>query len=393
MWAGFRLTCVIVALGVGATACGSSRATRTIRRAAASPACSTAVAGQPRLHDVRMGFLPMRGSPFGVVTAPRGTWSFVATAAGVEVLSDQALVPRVVHELRLPSGGGVGDTVTRDGRYVLAVDDAGAVVLNAQRAEQGSAGAVLGQLAAPGGGGGAIEVATSADGRFAFVTLEGTGRMAVFNLATALADHFHGSSLLGEVPLGIAPVGMALSPDGRWLYATSEAGGGPHGRSGSLKVIDVHTAETDPSRAVVASAVAGCGAVRVVASADGRTVWVTARESDALLAFSAAGLRRDPATALRADVRVGEAPVGLALVDHDTRVVVADSNRFGARGARSELTVVNTAAALAGRPAVAGSLPAGLFPREEAVEPDGHTLLVSNFQSSQLEAVDVSRLP
>ena len=32
-------------------------------------------------------------------------------------------------------------------------------------------------------------------------------------------------------------------------------------------------------------------------------------------------------------------------------------------------------------------------PREEAVEPGGHTLLVSNFQSGQLEAVDVSRLP
>lgn len=143
---------------------------------------------------------------------------------------------------------------------------------------------------------------------------------------------------------------------------------------------------------MVATAVAGCGPVRVVASADGKTVWVTARESDELLAFSAARLRTDPAHALRAAVRVGEAPVGLALVDHDTRVVVADSNRFGRRGDHSELTV-NTAAALAGRPAIAGSLPAGAFPREEAVARSGRTLLVGNFQSGQLEAVDTTRLP
>jgi hypothetical protein len=75
------------------------------------------------------------------------------------------------------------------------------------------------------------------------------------------------------------------------------------------------------------------------------------------------------------------------------RIVVADSHRFGAPGAHAELTVVNVAAALAGRPAVAGSLPAGRFPREMAAEPDGRTLLVGNFQSSQLEAVDIARLP
>jgi tRNA(Arg) A34 adenosine deaminase TadA len=40
---------------------------------------------------------------------------------------------------------------------------------------------------------------------------------------------------------------------------------------------------------------------------------------------------------------VGEAPVGLALVDHGTRVVVADSNRFGAPEAHAELTVVDIA--------------------------------------------------
>ena len=42
---------------------------------------------------------------------------------------------------------------------------------------------------------------------------------------------------------------------------------------------------------------------------------------------------------------------------------MADSNRFHALGARSDLSVVDVAAALAGRPAVIGRIPAGRFPR------------------------------
>ena len=108
---------------------------------------------------------------------------------------------------------------------------------------------------------------------------------------------------------------------------------------------------------------------------------------------SAALLRSDPAHALIARVWVGEAPVGLALVDHGGRIVVADSNRFLAPGATSSLAVVNVAAALAGKPALAGLLPAGQFPREMAAEPGGRTLLVTNFDSGQVELVHVAGLP
>jgi hypothetical protein len=55
--------------------------------------------------------------------------------------------------------------------------------------------------------------------------------------------------------------------------------------------------------------------------------------------------------------------------------------------------VVNVAAAVAGRPALAGYLPAGGFPRQMALEPDGRTLLVTNFASGQLELVRVASLP
>ncbi len=119
-------------------------------------------------------------------------------------------------------------------------------------------------------------------------------------------------------------------------------------------------------------------------------MWVTARESDELLAFSAEKLVAHAKDPELTSVRVGEAPVGLALVDGGARVVVADSNRFGAAGKQSGLTVVSTAAALAHRPAIVGTVKSGLFPREMALEPAGTVLLVGNFESGTLESVHVN---
>lgn len=158
-------------------------------------------------------------------------------------------------------------------------------------------------------------------------------------------------------------------------------------------MISLRRAETDPKASVVVTVKAGCEPVRVTTSADGRLVWVTARASDDLLAFSAARLLTDPARALIAIVRVGEAPVGLMVVDGGSRVIVADSNRFARPGAVADLDVVNAAAAVSGRPAVIGHIPSGKFPREMALEPGGGTLLVTNFLSEQLEAVSLSGVP
>jgi DNA-binding beta-propeller fold protein YncE len=227
------------------------------------------------------------------------------------------------------------------------------------------------------------------------VSIEYGGGVAVFNLKAALADGFRKSSYVGTVRLGQAVVGMAVSPDGRRLYATSEVAARltAAGSVGTVSVISIAQAASDPTRAVLSNVSAHCGPVRVVVSADGRTVWVTARESDQLLAFSAARLVSDPAHALLAAVRVGEAPVGLALIDGDRKLVVADSNRFGAAGAQTGLTVISATAALAHRPAILGTIRAGAFPRELDLEPNGRTLLVGNFGSGQLEAVAVDQLP
>jgi DNA-binding beta-propeller fold protein YncE len=162
---------------------------------------------------------------------------------------------------------------------------------------------------------------------------------------------------------------------------------------GTLAVVDMHKAETNPGSSVIKVDDAGCGPARVITSADGKDVWVTAGGSNALLAFSAAKLLSDPKHALVARVSVGEIPLGLVMVNHGSRIVVANSNRENMSGVVAGLSVIDVSKALAGKPAVLGIVKSGLAPRQFALEPNGRTLLVTNTDSGQIEAVNVAQLP
>jgi DNA-binding beta-propeller fold protein YncE len=207
--------------------------------------------------------------------------------------------------------------------------------------------------------------------------------MAVFNLAGAVGSKFSSSGFVGFVPLDSAPVGIAIAPDAQTMYVTSESTSSQNSQ-GTLSVVSVAAAETTPSTAVLGHVDAGCNPVRVITSPDGAQVWVSIRGDNQVLAFSAAKLIGSPTTALLARVTVGQSPVDLAFVDNGSRLVVADSNRFYVQGAASAISVVDPAAALAGANAVIGTIETGLFPREFSLEPGRSTLLVTDFDSSQL---------
>ena len=377
----------------GLCGCGTSANSAQGSQVRAGSSCDTAVAAAPVLGAVSQAAVPVPGSPFSVVATADGHWSFVTLNSAVEVLSNRSPAPVADRQVSVP-GTPQGEQLTNDGRYLLVADGSGAVVIDVARAEDGAAGAVLGTLSSPAGRG-AVEVAVSPDDRFAFVTLELSDSLAVFDLHKALASGFGPADFAGTVPLGTAPVGLAVSPDGRWIYATSESGKGAATAqaAGTVTVIDLRQAETRPADAVAGTVPAGCSPVRVVTSADGKVVWVTARGSDAVLGFSAAALRTDPGHALLARVQVGEAPVGLALSGDGQRLVVADSDRFSAKGATANLAVVNVSAALAGRPALLGLIPAGAFPREMTVIPRTDTLLVTDYLAEQVQAVNLATAP
>jgi DNA-binding beta-propeller fold protein YncE len=377
-------------------------------RSLKAPGCSVAVAPARTLAGVPRVMTTVPPGPFGVITSPDGRWVFVSDTLGVTVLRAAApgSSPEVVRSVSLPGGQGLGEALTPDGRYLLVAASSDTAVLNVADLESGSPHAVVGALPGGAGGAGGIEVATSANGQFVFTSQEDTAAVEVSNLSRALSAGFSAAGVtVGRVPVSPAPVGEAVSPDGHWLYVTSELSSsaplpGPATRqrcpgdldaaAGDVRAIDIATAEHDPPVAVRSVAAAGSSPVRVALSPDARLAWVTARGSDALLGFATSRLTSS-APALVADVAVGSAPVGVILVDGGRLAVVADSNRFGGRGAQW-LSVVNLRDALLGKPALAGQIPAGTFPRQFALSPDGSTLYVTNFDSSQLETIDVTDL-
>jgi DNA-binding beta-propeller fold protein YncE len=356
------------------------------------PGCNADIASAPTLR-VQTATTHTGGAPFGVRTTHDGNFSFVTLGNSIALLRNgSGLAPTLIRTFSAP-GAKKSLALTHDGKYVIAAAKSGAIVISVAEAEQGSTNPIVGTLTSPFGHD-AVEVAVAAGDKFVFVTLEDSAAMAVFNLSSALTNGFGPSDVVGKIKLGRAPVGMDISPDGNWLYVTSMMRvKTPNPSEGTLTVIDLHRAETKPASAVKSVATAGCGAARVTASPDGNDVWVTSRESDAVLGFSAAKLRTDPAHSLIARVDVGAAPIGLVMVNNGSRILVTNSNVRGQPGAIASVAVISTSAALNGGHALLGLIKTGLVPREFGLEPGGKTVLVTNNNSGLVQAIAVSSLP
>jgi DNA-binding beta-propeller fold protein YncE len=367
--------------------------------------CSTATATGPNLSAVATSSVSGLLDPFGVAFSPDNTHVFV-TALTNKRTHQNPPFPRyaegAIDEYQVTSSGLVAErqsaigyveplglSITPDGRYLVAAEGSGATILSINRIEQPSSNPakwVVGTFSSRGSG--AIETDVSPDGSYVFVSLEESHELAVFNLKRALRHGFS-SDLVGYIPVGIAPVGMAVSADGRYLFATSEDSSLFGGEEGTLSTIDLRTAERSPDRSVVSTVWAGCNPVRVVATRT--SVFVTARASDEVLSFSASALVSHPATALTGQAQVGEAPVGLALADRNRNLVVGDSNRFNQGGAASNLAVVSIGSN--GGLKLAGYLPAGQFPRDMAASPNGRQIVVVDYLSGSVQQINSSTLP
>jgi DNA-binding beta-propeller fold protein YncE len=393
--------CVVLAGAAGAYlllgkhASGSSghggHGTTTTTQTLALPGCTMGTAQTAPLANVRTQFVQVGGKPFDVVVTRNG-FGFLSLRKGspLTVMNTSKFAPAVISQV--PLDNPEGEAFTHDGQYLLVSGGSGLTMFRVQDLTSGLT-TPVGSLSSPGGKG-AIEVVVSPDDSFAFVTLQGSGKVAVFNLKKALASGFGSGDFVGFIPMTSDPVGITASPDGRYLYVVSGlASTAIQSGMGTLAVVDMHKAETNPGSSVIKVDDAGCGPARVITSADGKDVWVTAGGSNALLAFSAAKLLSDPKHALVARVSVGEIPLGLVMVNHGSRIVVANSNRENMSGVVAGLSVIDVSKALAGKPAVLGIVKSGLAPRQFALEPNGKTLLVTNTDSGQIEAVNVAQLP
>lgn len=362
-----------------------------------SVSCSTQVAAGKVLSAVRPVTATVPDSPTAMVGTPDGRWAFASLANGdvsgaIAVLGLAGGALRLIRTVPLPSTlrGAYGMTLTHDGRLLLVAGYSATAVLSVSAFEDGRGDPVDGLLTDAGNG--QFGVTVSADDRYVFVTDELSYGLSVFDLTQALRSGFTAPGVaVGVVPLGDVAGAAALSPDGKLLYVTT----GSNGTRGQLWVLS--TARTESGAAigsVLAHVSAGCQPVRVAVSPDGSTAWVTARTSNALLAFSTADLLHDPSHALRAVIQVGSEPVGVLLADNGRIALVSNSNRgviAGSAGADTPQTisVISTADALAHRTASLGAVQAGLFPRDLSYDPATGQVLLANFNSGTVEEFPV----
>ena len=353
----------------------------------AVPRCTTRAASAGLLANVPSHLVRTGGKPFDVVVTANG-YAFVSLTSALDVLRITGPEPAGLRVVPLRSA--LGEALTHNQKYLLVSGHGGLTVFRVSDLEHGLS-TPVGALTSPGKH--AVQVAVSPDDRFAFVTLQFSHAVAVFNLEQALASGFGPADLVGRIPVGANPIGLTVSPDGRYLYVASGlATPTPASGHGSLSVIDLRKAETSPAASVLKKIRAGCGPDRVAVSGDGRTVWVSDGGGNAVVAFSAAKLLSDPAHALLARVAVGQRPLGLVLVNRGAQLIVADSNRDNGPGGGANLAVIDVPRALHRQPALTGYLHTGSIPRQFALEPGGGRLLVVDTGSGQVQAVKIGHL-
>ncbi len=396
LWAAVALAVIVILAAVGYAVRNTFSAGGTKPAGSAQavslkpPGCTTQIAKGSQLKHVASHMVTTGGGPFDVATV--NGFAFVSGAGqGLAVMNTSKSVPSVLWSSPLKHAQ--GETLTPDGRYLVVTGGNGISVFRVSSLEQVAGAAPVVSLGSPGQKH-AEDVAVTPDGRYAFVTYQFSAHVGVFNLQRALTSGPGSADLVGLIPVGPQPIGIAMTPDGKHAYVASGQAHASTAGAGVLSVIDVPQAEKHPGSASVTKTIpAGCQTNRLEFSPDGQYLWVTAVGSNALLGFSAAKLLSDPGHALIARVAVGQSPLGLAVISKGSRIVVADSNRDKGQGTVANLAVVDTAKALAGRPALLGYLRSGLQPRQFAVASHGATLLVTNTKSAQVQAVDLTHLP
>lgn len=394
----YGCACCVAVLALSFVSCGGGAPDRRDQSVATvmAPGCSDAVADTAGSQSADAHW-PVGNAPFGIASAANGEVVFVAVNAADasqpgELVAMDPASGEVDGKVSVPPVGTTpqvlgGAAITHDGRLVLVAIQDGVAVFDGALVRSSDPAARLGTLRAASEAG-TIHVAVSPDDRYAAATEEAGAAVTLFDLRAAIADRFMNEHAIGSVQVNQAPVGVAFTPDGRSLLVTSQTAGAlsREPTPGTVSLIDVGAAVAGEDDAVRAVVPAGCNPVRLAVSPDGRTVWVTARSSNALLAFDIGRMRSDAEHALLGWVRVGPAPVGVALNDAGSVAVVANSNRFDAPSQPSTISVIDTASVLEGEPRTIRTFTSGGFPREVAITPKD-VAVVTDFGTMQLTVI------
>ena len=161
--------------------------------------------------------------------------------------------------------------------------------------------------------------------------------------------------------------GIAISPDGRFVYAV-------HVLGEALTMLDIK------SGLVKGTVDVGAEPYTCIVSPDGKTVFVSVWGGARVLLFNAATLER------RAEIRVGEHPNAMVLSKDGARLFVACANTnsvwvldLASNTAKEQVSV-----------ALFPDAPPGATPNGLGLSPDGRTLLVANADNNAVAVMNVS---
>jgi DNA-binding beta-propeller fold protein YncE len=379
----------------------------TILLAAAIQAqLAQAQAGPPRCGGGEIYDVAVPGAPISAIATPDEQTVFVSLNSsnptqvnGIAILRCDDRRYRFERTIPLESQPAIA-ALTGDGKTLVVPDDAFIALLDVERAVNGTADPIAGFVEdVPGDDGGAIYAAIAPDDRYAFVAEEQTGTLTTLDVAKARAPGAGRDAIVSEVLIGNAPVGLVLSKDRKYLFATVQValrrfgysptcrpeggGAGEKTAPGAIVTLDVAKTISDPAHAIVSNVAAGCHPVRAALSPDGATLWVTARGDDAVLAFSTAKLVAGAPGAQIGRIAVGTAPVPVVVTPDGRYVLAGNSNRFATGAGNQAITVIDPATRR-----VVGQIPAGAFPRQFAMTRSGSTIFLCNYGSNSVTVID-----
>ena len=341
-------------------------------------------------------YVKVPGHPFGVVPSSDGCWLFVSMPSeGLAIIHSENGRAQVARKVKT-KGHPTGIVLTHDGKMLIVAAGSLVLFLDVERLKSGKNDPEIATIS-DGEKAGSVYVNVTEDDKILFISDEAGGTITVVDLE-------HDRKIIGTIPVGRAPIALTFSKDEKCLYTTSEiaapdwnwpktcqpevAAKAQTARpEGAVVIVDVQRARTDPAQSIISRVPAGCVPVRLALSPDSKQAYITVRNDNAVLAFDTGKLIADPAHARLHSAPVGTAPVPVIALPSGNFVISGNSNRFDPDQSKQQmLDLIDTSEFV-----VKSHIPAGAYPREMRLSPDGNTLFLTNFSSDSVEIIDLKR--
>jgi YVTN family beta-propeller protein len=273
--------------------------------------------------------IPFAGRPVDIALSPDGQWLYAKDNRGLVVFNTQTWT--LAQKLNTRGGSMTGLAVSPDGSRIFATSSRDELIEYAVD-ETGTVKETR-RIILPGPGGKSNSfpcgLALTKDGSTAFVALSVNNTLAEVSLGES-------PTVVREIPVGIAPFDVALTPDGKTALVTDWGGRRPEqtdmtapsagtatvvdergiAASGGLSIVNLE----DGSEQFVATGLSACG---LAVSDDGRTAVVANANSDSVSVVDIAGATVTRQIIVKPDAKLPFGSMPNALTIHDGKLLVA----------------------------------------------------------------------